>query len=196
MLMAERVRLIDWHIAPTIFRIERHVALFQQKLDAFQVALGCGQMQCRAAIVVAQRDVHAGQFVAAQRSHIAAGRRKQQVHNGQPLGLVAMTTRILLVTSMLQVIVRMEVERADEFLWGIGGVGMREAVRIDGGKVQSQLMAKMRQSKRCLVSKIVRTYLTELNTSAAVACGMMESERANYIQSGQYESSILMMKIS
>lgn len=114
--MAERVGLVDWHIAPTIFRIERHITLLQQKLDTFQMTLGCGQMQCRASVVVAQRDVHAGQFVTAQWGHIAAGRRKQQVYDGQTFGFVAMATWILFVAGMLQVVVRMEIECVDEFL--------------------------------------------------------------------------------
>lgn len=113
--MAERFGLIDRTIAPAILRIVWNFALFQQKHHTIQMTFGCGQMERCTSIVIAQRDIHAAQFVTTQRSHIATSGRKQQIDNRQTLRFVSMTSWILLVGRMLQIIVTMEIETVHQF---------------------------------------------------------------------------------
>lgn len=114
--MVECVGLIDGHIAPAIFWVKWYVALLQQELYALQMAFARRKMQCRSTVVVRQSDVHSGQFVSSQRGHIAASRRKEQIHNGQTFRLIPMAARIFLIVGMFQVVVAMEIEIFHQFL--------------------------------------------------------------------------------
>lgn len=114
--VTEVFSLIHGQVAPAILGIMRHMALFQQELDALQVTLRCGQMEGSASIIIGQCYVHAGEPMTTKGSNIATGRGEEQVDNGETLGLVTMLARILLVRQMLQVVITMEIEHADQLI--------------------------------------------------------------------------------
>uniref|UniRef100_A0A8W7PA68 Uncharacterized protein n=1 Tax=Anopheles coluzzii TaxID=1518534 RepID=A0A8W7PA68_ANOCL len=95
-LVGERFRLIDRSVAPAIFRIVRHTTVLQQKPNTLVVSLRTGQMQCRSAIVIRQRNVHAGQLVTAQRSDVTDRSGKQWKLNTSTSSLQNCTPRQLL----------------------------------------------------------------------------------------------------
>uniref|UniRef100_A0A182IZQ3 Uncharacterized protein n=1 Tax=Anopheles atroparvus TaxID=41427 RepID=A0A182IZQ3_ANOAO len=102
-LVAERFRLVDGSVAPAVLGIVRDAAVLEQEPHTLEVSLGAGQMERRAAIVVGEGDVHAGQFVTPQGRNVTDGCREQQVHHRKPLGLVAMAAwKLNTSTSSLQ----------------------------------------------------------------------------------------------
>lgn len=92
------------------------VAVLEEELDAFEVALSGGQMERGAVIVVRLRHVDAGEFVAAHGRHVAGGGREQQADDVQPFRLVLVPARILLVHRVLQIVVPVEVEHRHQLL--------------------------------------------------------------------------------